>query len=272
MNWYRHVYDTYGEDVLERYERGERQIQRGPNSKLEVQVTLEDLYLGVNKQMTISRDVVCAKCKGTGAKDGKVKKCNQCHGQGMVIQNVQVGVGMTMKMQQPCPKCGGQGVMSAHKCEKCNGNKVHPESKTLQLTIEPGMQNKEKVIFERDGAQQPNVIPGDVIMILKQKKHKKYNRVGNNLYTNMKITLEDALFGFTKTLKSLDGREITVSADASEDIQPFSWKIIKGEGMPLKDNPTEKGDLHVKLMVKMPAKLSEEQKKMVREIFKEETE
>lgn len=68
----RHVYDNYGEDVLERYERGERSLQRGPNSKLEIEVSLEDLFLGSKKSITISRDVVCKKCSGTGAKDGKV--------------------------------------------------------------------------------------------------------------------------------------------------------------------------------------------------------
>jgi DnaJ-class molecular chaperone len=265
----KHVYDQFGEDVLERYERGEKQLQRGPNSKLEVEVTLEELFKGVTKYMTISRDVMCKKCKGTGAKDGKLKKCTKCHGRGVVMQNVNVGIGMTMQMQQHCPKCGGQGVISAKKCEVCHGNKVHAESKTLNIVVEPGMQNEEKIIFERDAQQQPDVIPGDVIVILKQKKHSKFGRIDDDLYYDMKITLEEALLGFSKPIKMLDGRSIEIRSEPNEIVQPFSWKIIEEEGMPVKNNSSVKGKLHVKFIVGIPKKLSSNQREIVQEIFKE---
>ena len=267
----RHVYDNYGEDILERYERGERQLQRGPSSKLEVPVTLEELYSGGERFLTISRDVICDKCKGTGAKDGKVKQCPTCSGQGVVLEQINVGH-MRMQMQKTCPKCRGQGVISAHKCEKCKGKKVHPETKTLHVKIEPGMQNEEKIVFEKDAQQQPGVIPGDVIVILKQQKHNNYSRVGNNLFTEMKITLQEALLGFKKPLRLLDGRTIEVRSEPNEIIQPFSWKIIEGEGMPIKENKSQKGQLHVKFIVSIPSQLSAEQKEVVKKIFKEETE
>lgn len=265
----KHVYDQYGEDVLERYERGEKQLQRGPNSKLEVEVTLEELFKGTTKFMTISRDVICNKCKGTGAKDGKVKKCPQCDGKGVVMQNIQVGLGMQMQMQQHCPKCHGQGVVSAKKCEICHGHKVVPEAKTLEVVIEPGMRNEEKIVFERDGQQQPDVIPGDVIIILKQATHNRFSRIGDDLYIDMKITLEEALLGFSKPIKMLDGRKIEIRSEPNEIIQPFGWKIIEDEGMPVKDDPADRGKLHVKFIVEIPKQLSSAQKEIVQKIFKE---
>uniref|UniRef100_A0A7S3JAJ1 Chaperone DnaJ C-terminal domain-containing protein n=1 Tax=Euplotes harpa TaxID=151035 RepID=A0A7S3JAJ1_9SPIT len=179
---------------------------------------------------------------------------------------------MQMKMQTPCPHCGGKGVMSANKCNKCHGKKVNPESKTLHVVVTPGMQNGEKVIFEKDGPQQPDVIPGDVVVILKQSKHDQFNRVGDDLYTEMMITFKEAMMGFKKPLKHLDGRKIEVRSEPQEIIQPFSWKIIENEGMPLKDNPTQKGKLHIKFIVSLPDQLTPEQKELVKEMLKEEKE
>lgn len=94
------IYDKFGEDSVDKHERGEFQVRRGQDSFLEVQVTLEDLYNGAENNVGITKTVVCDKCKGTGAKNGKTHKCDECQGRGMTIQNVQVGFGMQMKMQQ----------------------------------------------------------------------------------------------------------------------------------------------------------------------------
>uniref|UniRef100_A0A7S3KDZ5 Chaperone DnaJ C-terminal domain-containing protein n=1 Tax=Euplotes crassus TaxID=5936 RepID=A0A7S3KDZ5_EUPCR len=132
------------------------------------------------------------------------------------------------------------------------------------------MVNEEKIVFEREGQQQPEVIPGDVILILKQKKHKRFSRVENDLYTEMKLTLEEALLGFSKPMKMLDNRTIEIRSESGEIIQPFSWKVIEGEGMPLREDPSEKGKLHIKFKVSVPKKLTDKQKELVEKIFKED--
>ena len=131
------------------------------------------------------------------------------------------------------------------------------------------MKNDEKIVFEREAQQQPEVIPGDVILILKQRKHKKFKRVENDLYTEMKLTLDEALLEFSKPMKMLDGRKIEIRSEENEIIQPFSWKVIENEGMPLRDDPSEKGKLHIKFVVSVPKKLDAVQKELVEEIFKE---
>ena len=219
--------------------------------------------------MSVSRDIIWDACKGTGAKDGKVKKWSNWDGQGVVFQNVQVGLGMQMKMQTHCPECGGKGVTFARKWSKWGGNKVHPESKTLHIVVTPGMQDGEAIYFDKNGPQQPDSIPGDVIAYLNQAKHDRFTRKGDDLYIDMQINLKDALLGLKKTLTHLDGRKIEVKSEPKEIIQPFSWKIIEGEGMPLKNNPSKKGNLHVKLIVSLPSKLTQEQKEVVQEMLKE---
>ena len=190
----------------------------------------------------------------------------------MTIQNVQVGFGMQMQMQQPCPKCEGKGRTHAHKCDKCHGHRVYQEEQILEYTIEKGMVHGETIVFEREGPQQPDFMPGDVILSLNLKKHKRFKRVDDDLYTEMKLTLEEALLGFSKPMTMLDGRKIEVRSEPGEIIQPFSWKVIENEGMPLKDDPTDQGKLHIKFKVSVPKELSDEQKRIVEEIFKEDEE
>lgn len=80
----RQIYDTQGEDEVERYERGGDNRRKGPESKLDFPVTLEDLYTGSAKSFNVQRNIYCSKCKGSGAEGGKTKTCTKCKGQGTV--------------------------------------------------------------------------------------------------------------------------------------------------------------------------------------------
>ena len=94
----RQIYDQGGEDAVQKFERGEGMQQKGPDAKAEMMITLEEFYNGVDKDITIQRNIVCKQCKGTGAKDGKTKTCPECKGQGVSLQAVNMG-GFNMQMQ-----------------------------------------------------------------------------------------------------------------------------------------------------------------------------
>ena len=84
---------------------------------------------------------------------------------------------------------------------------------------------------------------------------------------NLDITLEEALLGFRKTIKHMDGHEVVITSDPLEIIQPFSWKILKDEGMPIRDSYGDYGELHVKMIVTFPTELTNKQKDLVEKIF-----
>mmetsp|Transcript_32377 Transcript_32377/g.23913 ORF Transcript_32377/g.23913 Transcript_32377/m.23913 type:complete len:114 (+) Transcript_32377:697-1038(+) len=111
------------------------------------------------------------------------------------------------------------------------------------------------------------MIAGDVIFVIKQAKHKLFKRVQDNLYYDLTISLEEALLGFKKRIAHLDGHLVEVSSKPDEVVQPFSWKVVKGEGMPKKNYYSEFGDLHVRLIVDFPKSLTQEQKKLVEMIL-----
>ena len=100
------------------------------------------------------------------------------------------------------------------------------------------------------------MIQGDIIFIIKQQTHAVFKRVGDNLYMNLDITLEEALLGFTKTIRHMDGHTVEIKSDPMEIIQPFSWKILKDEGMPIRNSGGDFGELHVKMIVSFPTELT----------------
>jgi DnaJ-class molecular chaperone len=187
-------------------------------------VTLEDLYNGGERQARISRNVICPKCKGSGAKDGATSRCNACGGRGVRMVNQQMAPGFVVQMQETCGECGGKGQVFKTKCPNCNGRRVVPNEKTLVAHIEKGMPSDGEVRFERESEQTPGVTPGDVIFKFKQQAHARFRRTGDDLHHEMHLSLREALLGFSRNIAHLDGRSVTVKHDGIT--QPFEVRKV----------------------------------------------
>jgi DnaJ-class molecular chaperone len=243
---------------------------KGPENKLDLRLTLEELYNGVVKEVTVRRNVYCSTCKGSGAEGGKTKTCPKCNGQGVVkvVQNMGF---MQIQTQQPCDKCKGKGRTNEKDCKVCKGRKVQIEPKDFSVDIARGMANNEKIVYERQGEQVPDMLQGDIIFVVKQQPHGVFKRVQNNLYMNVDVTLKQALFGYEGRFTHLDGHTFEIRSQFNQIIKPFSWNIVKGEGMPIKNQDTF-GELHAKMMVVFPTKLTQRQKELVELIFPDDDE
>jgi len=145
--------------------------------------------------------------------------------------------------------------MNEKDCAECRGKKVTLEQKNLTLDVVKGMANNEKVIFERQGEQVPDMLQGDIIVQIKQQAHAVYKRVGDNLYMNLDISLQEALFGYERKITHLDAHKFDLNSSFNKISQPFSWNIVSGEGMPVK-NRDRFGELHAKIIVNFPTKLT----------------
>lgn len=88
------------------------------------------------------------------------------------------------------------------------------------------MANGENMVFEREAEQIPGMVPGDVVFTIKCEQHPKFKRIGDNLYYDLDISLEEALLGFKKRINHLDNHLVEISSIPGEVIQPFSWKVI----------------------------------------------
>ncbi|TMW58738.1 hypothetical protein Poli38472_010297 [Pythium oligandrum] len=276
----RQVYDLEGIEALEEEEQGRGRSNspfdsffggggkpRGPDAAVDMPVTLEELYNGAKKEALFTRNVICRKCRGTGAKDGKTTPCKTCGGQGVVLVQQRMGPGFTVQMQQPCPKCGGKGKVFRHQCPHCHGHKVVKEEKVLVADIERGMPSNHQIVFERQSEQRPGMVPGDVIFRLHQVPHARFRRAGSDLHYEMQITLEEALLGYRKHVTHLDDRKVPLVFSAVT--KPFEVRSIHQEGMPYHNYPSQRGDLHVLHHIQFPSKLTKKQKELVKELLEE---
>lgn len=160
---------------------GGRSSQRGPRKGPSVnhplKVSLEDLYLGKTVKLAVNRNVIV----------GDVTTCATCRGQGAVMQVRQIGPGMLSQVQRTCDACSGQGHTA----------KVKSERKILEVHVQKGMTNNQKIAFKNMADEVPNMEPGDINFIVQEKPHELFRRKHADLLVTKQLSLNQALCGFT---------------------------------------------------------------------------
>jgi len=235
---------------------GSRRKQKGEDLVHPLKVSLVDLYNGKTSRLQITKSVICAKCQGQGGKPGAMQSCKGCRGHGVKIVQRQIGPGMIQQMQSMCPDCRGSGEMINEKdrCKTCQGKKVTSEVKILEVHVDKGMKDGQKIMMRGEGDQAPGVEPSDVVIILQQKEHELFRREGSDLIMTQKISISEALCGVDFVIKHMDDRDIVIRNPPGNVIEPGAMRRVDGEGMPHYRNPFEKGNLYIKFEVSFPEK------------------
>ncbi|KAK7114643.1 hypothetical protein V1264_000669 [Littorina saxatilis] len=233
---------------------GRARRRRGEDTFHPLRVGLEDLYNGKTSKLQLSKTVICKKCSGAGGRAGATARCRTCSGRGVKVTLRQLGPGMVQQMQSICPECHGEGetISEKDKCKECRGKKVVSETKILEVHVDKGMKNEQKIPFRGEGDQLPDVEPGDVIIVLQQKEHELFTRSGQDLYMTKSIGLTEALCGFQFVVRHLDDRDLVVTNPPGEVVRPGMVRTVEGEGMPMYRSPFEKGSLYIKFEVTFP--------------------
>ncbi|XP_073290180.1 uncharacterized protein [Primulina huaijiensis] len=135
----------------------------------------------------------------------------------------------------------------------------------LTIEIRPGWKKGTKITFPEKGNEQRGVIPSDLVFIIDEKPHSMFKRDGNDLIFTQKISLVEALTGYTAQVTTLDGRNLTIPIN--NIISPTYEEVVKGEGMPIPKEPGKKGNLRIKFNIKFPSRLTSEQKSGIKRLF-----
>mmetsp|Transcript_54249 Transcript_54249/g.99220 ORF Transcript_54249/g.99220 Transcript_54249/m.99220 type:complete len:244 (+) Transcript_54249:2-733(+) len=225
----RALYDAAGLKMV--FEARNQKIDKGPAMNGEVHVSLEGMYNGEEITTHVNRKVICRGCADKST--DRCRKCNAGCAHEFELRNVRMG---PMVMQQKVQ------VPSRQKCRT--------ENAKLYVNIERGSSPGDTVVFKSMGEQQPNSIPGDVVLTIRESKHKIFKRVGVDLQMEVKLSLKEALLGWERTVKQLDGRKIVFGYDGVT--RPFGIMKVEGEGMPHRGDPTQRGNLIVKCIIEMP--------------------
>ncbi len=270
----RAAYDRYGEDGLNGdaggmnpedlfsqffgsgfFGGGGHSRQRGPRRGEDVtfnlSVTLEEIYTGKTAKIAIQRNIICSGCQGKGGKD--VKKCTGCKGTGVRMTIRQMGP-MIQQMQSVCNECQGEGevVKPADRCPTCSGKKVTKEKKVIEIKVEPGSVNGQRIKFSGEADEAPGIVPGDVVVVITEKEHPVFKRQGADLHVKVKIDLVTALAGGSFTINHLDGRILEGKIQPGEVIKPEEIRVIESEGLPEKDKIYLKGHMYVHFEIIFP--------------------
>ena len=278
----RKVYDEYGEegikegisnapenDFFNLFNTGmHRERKKKSRSVIQqLKVSLEDIYLGTEKQIEIKHFRICKKCKGSGGKNSSsVKKCSTCDGKGyrMVVQRMMMGI---IQSQETCPDCNGKGEVIKEKCKECKGKKVTKENKILKILLDKGAPDGKKYVFKGESDEFPDVEPGDIVVEIDIIEHKNFIRKGADLIYKCDISLLEALTGIQIVITHLDQRKIMIKSKKGEIIKPGILKCVSDLGMPFYDNPVRFGNLYLDFNIVFPKNLNEKQINDLKELF-----
>nr|GMD03028.1 DnaJ homolog subfamily B member 13-like [Ipomoea batatas] len=143
--------------------------------------------------------------------------------------------------------------------------KTLPVEEILTIDIRPGWKKGTKITFTEKGNEEPNVIPADLVFIIDEKPHGTFTREGNDLVVTQRISLAEALTGYTVHLTTLDGRKLTIPINSV--IHPDYEEVVPREGMPIPKEPTKRGNLRIKFNIKFPTRLTPEQKSGIKKLL-----
>jgi len=233
--------------------------EKGEDIAYSVEVDLEDAIFGKTMQVDLRRDVSCTSCNGTGAQPGSSPRtCPTCMGSGSVSQNRGF-----MQMAQPCPTCHGEGTINPNPCKNCGGKGSVPKSERINVKIPPGVDNGSKIrMGGMGGAGVRGGPPGDVFIITKVRPHFYFERRGDNLYSDISVTVKEAALGDKVEIPTVDSM---VWLTLPQGIQSGQQLKLTGKGVPHFGGGGV-GDHFVTIKVVTPAALTERGKELLREL------
>ncbi len=238
---------------------GGRQVYRGSDLSYAMEVTLEEAARGKDAQIRIPSFEPCEVCKGTGAKPGtQVKTCHTCNGSGAV----QMRQGF-FSVQQTCPTCRGVGKVIPEPCTACQGHGKVKKQKTLEVKIPAGIDGGMRIRSTGNGEPGTNGGPaGDLYIEIRLKKHDIFEREGDDLHCSVPISMITAALGGEIEVPTLAGK---AAIDIPEGTQTGKQFRLRGKGIK-GVRASYPGDLYCHILVETPVKLSEHQRKLLREL------
>lgn len=245
---------------------GGRRAQKPRGNDLQTSLTIDfkESVFGVEKELKVTKPSTCNTCKGDGATPGtKLETCDKCKGDG-TIRSVQRTIIGQIATNVVCDKCHGSGKIPKDPCKTCRGTGVVNDTRTIKLSVPPGIQSGETLRLTGMGEAIQGGPSGDLYVHISVTPHKTIKRQGFDLYNTLDIKLTDALLGTEYQIETLDG-PATVSVPAGAHIG--STVTLKEKGVP--NGRSKRGNFVVQLNIKLPEKLSKETRAIVEELKKQ---
>lgn len=237
--------------------RGQAKRRKGPNLRIKLKLTLEEVANGVEKKIKVKRHVTCKVCDGNGAKNGtSLQTCSTCGGSGQVrkVMNTMLG---QMVSSSTCPNCRGEGKIVTDTCDACKGDGRMMEEEVIPIKIPAGVSEGMQLSMSGKG----NVpirggIPGDLLIVIEEEEHEVLKREGNNVVYDLYISFADAALGTSAEVPTIDGMVKIKIEPATQ-----SGKILRLRGKGIQDiNGYGRGDQLIHVNIWTPKQLTKEER------------
>ncbi|MBO4816518.1 MAG: molecular chaperone DnaJ [Clostridia bacterium] len=240
--------------------------RKGRDLKYSMNISFEESYLGVEKEISISRDEECNTCHGSKAKPGtKAENCKTCGGTGRVTQTVSTILGQ-MQTTKTCPSCNGEGKIIPEKCPECKGRGKIRKPVKIKVKIPAGIADNQTVVLRGEGEPGEKGGPkGDLYIVVGIKKHSIFSRQNDNVICNIPITFTQATLGADLKIPMVDGKEEIYRIP--EGTQTGTKFTIKNKGFK-SVNGNWNGDYIFTVNVQTPKKLTQEQRDLLNKLAK----
>ncbi len=236
---------------------GARRSRRGRDIQYEVELTLEEAYTGIKKEVKVPRHDQCETCHGSGAKPGsKLKTCAACKGQGQIVMS-----NGFFRMAQTCPQCSGEGKTITEPCVPCQGKGIVRVTRNIQVDIPAGVDNESTLRLRGEG-ELGSAGRGDLYVSIRILPHAKFQRNGLDVHLQLPVSFVKAALGGEVMVPTLSG---DVDMKIPQGTQSGKTFRLKGKGMPDVHSHQGTGDQYVHVMLQVPTKLSSEQKRLLDE-------
>ena len=236
----------------------QRRQNRGSDLRMKVTLTIEEILKGTKKKIKYKRQEKCSYCNGEGGKN--VKNCNICNGTGQrtVVQNTAFG---QIRQVTTCQGCGGSGSIIQDKCKHCHGDGTSLKEQTVDIDIPAGVSNGMQLSMDGNGNHIRNGQPGNLYIVIEEIKDSSFSRDHNNIIVEKTISIMDSILGSKIDVKTPHGTiPLTINPGTEHG------KVIKIVGKGIPDIQYGLGDLYVKISIKIPISITEDEKEIIEKI------
>ena len=242
-----------------------RRARRGSDIAINLEVPFAESVFGGKRSVIIEKRSACENCGGSGAeKNSSIKKCGTCQGTGTVRETRRSIYGSFSSLAE-CSICNGRGEAPEKACHMCRGVGITRKQETIHIEIPSGIRDGEAIKLTGLGEAMSGGSSGDLYVKIKVHPHPVFQREGHDLLMELHISISKMLLGGEETIETLDGK---VEIKIPELSKSGDFLRLRGKGVP-SGRGHSRGDLLVRLLPKLPKKLSTSAKKLLSDLERE---
>ena len=255
------IFDSFLDGGARRRRSYRSSVQRGSDLRYDLKIEFLASVFGKKVDISYERNDECSSCHGTGSEEGAAKKiCGTCGGSGQVRR--QTGF---FSIATTCPACNGEGEIIKNPCRDCSGSGHNRKNRTVKVTIPTGIETGKRLTIPGQGhAGNGGGSPGNLYVYIHVEPHEYFERDRSDVYCMIPISITQAALGANIFVPTLDDEKIKVKIPSGTQ----NGKILrlKNEGIPHLQNPNRRGDMFIKISIKIPSKLNSRARKLLEEL------